>query len=89
MTVIIINYASNMIKGDISKLLFMIEKNVYVGKISKRVRDELWERIKNKSTQKDNLIMLYEYKNEKGFKIKNISNGNKKMYLDEDITFVI
>lgn len=47
MVVIVLNDCPPKLRGDLSKWLFEINTGVYVGNISARVRDLLWERICN------------------------------------------
>ena len=45
MTVICLTNCPSKLRGDLSKWLIEINTGVYVGNVSARVRDELWERI--------------------------------------------
>ena len=45
MTVICLTNCPTKLRGDLSKWLIEINTGVYVGNISARVRDKLWERI--------------------------------------------
>ncbi len=45
MIVITLNVCPSALRGDLTKWLFEINTGVYVGNVSARVRDKLWERI--------------------------------------------
>ena len=45
MIVVVLSNCPAKLRGDLTKWMFEINTNVYVGQFSARVRDELWERI--------------------------------------------
>lgn len=45
MIVVVLSNCPARLRGDLSKWMFEINSNVYVGQFSARVRDELWDRI--------------------------------------------
>ncbi|MGI5878957.1 MAG: type I-E CRISPR-associated endoribonuclease Cas2e [Christensenellales bacterium] len=51
------------LRGDLTKWLQEISTGVYVGQVSARVRDEVWERIKD-NAQTGNATMVYSTNNE-------------------------
>lgn len=53
------------LRGDLSKWLQEISTGVYVGKVSKRVRDELWTRVKE-NIRTGRATMVYSTNNEQG-----------------------
>lgn len=54
------------LRGDLTKWLMEINTGVYVGKISARVRDELWKRICD-NVGSGRASMVFSAKNEQGF----------------------
>lgn len=54
------------LRGDLTKWLMEINTGVYVGKISARVRDELWKRICD-NVGSGRATMVFSAKNEQGF----------------------
>jgi CRISPR-associated protein Cas2 len=60
------------LRGDLTKWLFEINTGVFVGKVSARVREELWERIRD-NIRTGKATMVYNTNNEQGmdFKIHN------------------
>ena len=45
MLIIVLTDCPAKLRGDLSKWLFEINTGVYVGRVSARVREELWSRI--------------------------------------------
>lgn len=54
------------LKGDLSKWLSEVNTGVYVGRLSARVRDELWSRICN-SIRSGQATMVYSTNNDQGY----------------------
>ncbi|WP_182187828.1 type I-E CRISPR-associated endoribonuclease Cas2e [Pectinatus frisingensis] len=61
------------LRGDLTRWLFELDTNVYVGKVSSRVRDLLWERIV-KNLKSGIAVMAYSINNEQGFTFR--THGN-------------
>ncbi len=72
MVVVTLTSCPPRLRGDITKWLMEIHTGVYVGKISARVRDELWERICG-NIQNGTATMTYSAQNEQrlAFRIHN------------------
>ena len=71
MTIIITKNMSYKLKGEISKFLFEPRKGLFVGEISKRVRDLLWDKIiKEINENKESAILIYSSKLEQKFSIE-------------------
>ena len=69
MVVVTLTDCPPKLRGDMTKWLCEINTGVYVGKISSRVRDELWTRIcENLSNGK--ATMVYSANNEQGFRYR-------------------
>jgi CRISPR-associated protein Cas2 len=60
------------LRGDLTKWLLEVNTGVFVGRVSARVRDLLWERI-GKSIQNGKATMVYTARNEQrmDFKVHN------------------
>ena len=62
------------LRGDLTKWLLEINVGVFVGKISARVRNHLWERIK-KSAKTGRAVMVFPSVGEQGLDFKTIGSG--------------
>ena len=74
MIVISLSDCPPALRGDLSKWLLEITAGVYVGQVSARVRDELWERIE-KNIKHGRAAMVFDAANEQkmDFRIHNTS----------------
>ena len=70
MTVIILTSESNKTRGLLSHFMYEVHKNIFVGALSLRVRQQIEKEIiiKNKATA----CIIYDDTTETGFSIKNI-----------------
>lgn len=66
MVVICLTDCPAKVRGDLSKWLFEINTGVYVGKLSARVRDELWKRV-CQNVKQGRATMVYSADSEQGF----------------------
>lgn len=69
MIVLHVSNCPQKLRGDLSKWLFEVNIGVYVGKVSGKVRDELWKRICDNVSQ-GQATMVYTTNNEQGFEFK-------------------
>jgi CRISPR-associated protein Cas2 len=65
------------LKGDLSKWLTEVNVGVYIGKLSGRVRDELWERV-CKNVNQGQATLVYTTNNEQGFEFR-VHNTNWRL----------
>lgn len=72
MTVIVLSDCPPKLRGDLTKWLLEISTGVYVGKVSARVRDELWLRVCD-NLKSGRASMVYSTNNEQGmdFRVHN------------------
>ena len=66
MIVITLSCCPPSLRGDLTKWMFEIDTNVFVGRMSARIRDQLWERI-IKSCPDGRATMVYGVNNEQKF----------------------
>lgn len=69
------------VRGDLSKWLCELNTGVYVGKVSARVRDELWERICD-SIRSGRATMVYTVNNEQGYDFRTHNSTWQPVDLD-------
>ncbi|MFA7037315.1 MAG: type I-E CRISPR-associated endoribonuclease Cas2e [Methanosarcina sp.] len=73
MIVISLSNCPPSLRGDLTKWLFEISTNVFVGRMSGRVRDEIWDRIVS-SCKNGRAIMVFGASNEQRFDFR-VHNG--------------
>lgn len=71
MIVIALSTCPPKLRGDLSKWLFEISTGVYVGTVSKRVRENLWERVKVMIGD-GRAVLVYHAQTEQGLRFETI-----------------
>jgi len=69
MIVLTLTNCPNALRGDLTRWLFEVDTNIYVGKPSARVREKIWERVIKTATN-GRAVMVYPEKNEQGFNFR-------------------
>lgn len=67
--VLILSVCPTSLRGDVTKWLFMVETGVYVGAITSRVRDMLWDRVV-RSIGSGHAVMVSAARNEQHFDVR-------------------
>ena len=70
MTILIARAVTPCVRGEISKWLIEVDAGVFVGSVSARVREKLWERLFLKLGEKGAAILIYSAQNEQGYEIR-------------------
>ncbi len=73
MTVVVLEGAPPSLRGALTRWLLEIRPHVYVGTISARIRDRLWERAVN-ACKDGSVVMISSSRSEQGFDVR--SHGN-------------
>lgn len=81
MVVVTINKCPPALRGDITKWLFEVSTGVYLGKMSARVREGLWERIKA-AAPNGQATMVWSTKSEQGFAFRVHNSYWEPIYFD-------
>ena len=68
MVILIVSKAPASLRGRLTRWLLQMKAGVYVGTLSLRVRDRLWEKTKE-SLRGGWAVMLYPAKTEQGFAV--------------------
>lgn len=74
MTVVVLSLVPERLRGDLTRWLLEISPGVYVGVITSRVRDRLWNRILEHA-KSGRAIMVYPARNEQRFAFKVARHG--------------
>ncbi len=69
MVVLILEKVPIGLKGELSRWMIELKSGVFVGKVTARVRDLLWEKVK-KESQGNPGILLWSAQCEQGYKIE-------------------
>ena len=77
MVVYVLNNAPDNLRGELTKWIMEVKPWVFVGSISKIVRDKLWERIQQCFGISG--LMIYSFNNEQGFNIEMCGFGDRQV----------
>ena len=69
MVVMMLESVSPSLKGELSRWMLEVQSGVFVGKVSARVRDLLWEKC-TKNKKAGRCTQVYRTNNEQGFSIR-------------------
>ena len=86
-TVITLSKVPNSLRGDLSKWLQEVATGVYVGNLNTRVREKLWERVKDNLKDGEATISYY-HRNEIGYNFETI-NGIREVIDSEGLPLVL
>jgi CRISPR-associated protein Cas2 len=67
--VIILERVSVSLRGDLTRWMLELRPGVFVGKLTPRVRDQLWERVCAK-VRSGGAVLAHTAKNEQGFAVR-------------------
>lgn len=83
MIVISLVNAPTQLRGYLTRFLSEVQAGLFVGKVSARVRDLLWERANNDlSYNNGRAVIAYDMDNEQGYVIKYLGGGREVVDLD-------
>ena len=81
MVVVILTACPAGLRGHLTRWLLEVSAGVFVGRVSTRVRDELWERVQEMAKQ-GRALMVFQTEGEQGFTFK--SHGHHWEPIDSD-----
>ena len=81
MLVIVLENASDKLKGTLTRWMIEIKPGVYAGRLRAMVREKLWEMIEEYQPQ--GALMVYSMNNEQGYSIKMLGEP-KRSVIDLD-----
>jgi len=74
MQVLVLNSCPAGLRGDVSRWFMELAPGVYVGRVSARVRDQLWDRIVEAAGQ-GRALLIYPARNEQGYVVREHQYG--------------
>jgi len=82
MLVIVLENVPARLRGRLAVWLLEVRAGVYVGKVSRRVREMLWEQVA-KGLKDGNAVMVWKTNTESGFNLMTLG-PNRRIPLDHD-----
>ena len=87
MIVIIVERASASLRGQLTRWLLEVQAGVFVGKVTRRVREKLWEVVCGRNTKGGSLI-VYPARNEQGFVVETNGDPSREIFENEGLLLV-
>lgn len=87
MITIVISSCPPSLRGDLSKWLLEVDTGVYVGRVTARVKDMLWERVV-RSSDGGRAVIISTVRNEQHFEVE-VHNSNLKPVDFDGITLMM
>lgn len=82
MIVISVVNVSIQLRGYLTRFLSEIQAGLFIGDVSARVRDLLWERIEKEMSEDGRATIAYDMDNEQGYIVKYLGGNRKVIDLD-------
>lgn len=77
MVVLILTAVKPGLRGEITRWMIEPQAGVFVGNISARIRDKLWEKVE-REVKEGSAILLYSARTEQGFAVR--SHGDPRRF---------
>lgn len=87
MTIIIVERATPALRGQLTRWMLEVRAGVFVGTLSARVRDKLWE-LTCARNPKGGSLMIYRARNEQGFAIATHGDTSRSIFENEGLLLV-
>ena len=87
MTVIIVERATPGLRGQLTRWMLEVRAGVFVGKLSARVRDKLWELTCSRNP-KGGSLLIHHARNEQGFVVRSHGDTSRSIFDNEGLTLV-
>lgn len=84
---IIVERASASLRGQLTRWLLEVKAGVFVGTVSKRVREKLWEVVCGRNS-KGGSLMVYRARNEQGFILETDGDPSREIFENEGLLLV-
>ena len=77
MVVYILDNAPETLRGELCKWVLEVKAGVFVGKLSRVVREKLWDKISEENIR--GALMIYKINTEQGYKIDMLGEPNRSL----------
>lgn len=77
MVVIVLENASEKLRGLITRWLIETKPGVFVGSVSAIVREKLWEVVEEETPR--SALLIYSYNNEQGYRIEMLGEPRRSL----------
>ncbi len=87
MTVVVVECAPAGLRGHLTRWLLEVRAGVYVGRISSRVRDHVWETVTSK-LGKGSAVLIWTSQTEQGFAVRMAGDHARELFDSDGLTLV-
>lgn len=87
MTLIIVERATAALRGQLTRWMLEVQAGVFVGTLSARVREKLWELTKLR-IRKGGTLLVYRAQNEQGFVVESHGDTSRTVFENEGLLLV-
>jgi len=87
MIVMILEKVTSGLRGELTRWLIEPKSGVFVGQVSARVRDRLWEKC-NQRKRSGGVIQIWSSNTEQGFKIRMVGDTSRDLVEVEGLQLV-
>jgi CRISPR-associated protein Cas2 len=87
LTVIVLERAKPSLRGALTRWMLEVRAGVFVGSLSPRVRDKLWELICARNPEGGS-VMIARARNEQGFIIRTFGDPSRQVFDNEGLCLI-
>ena len=87
MTVVVLERAPERLRGALTRWFLELRTGVYVGTLSARVRDQLWELI-TEQIGAGGALMVHPVRSDQGFVVRSIGDPSREIFDIEGLILV-
>ena len=87
MVVLTLEKVSRSLRGELTRWLVELDTGVFVGRVSARVREHLWQRVVEKAGD-GRVAMAWHTNNEQGFKIRLFGHEDREIVVVDGVELV-
>jgi CRISPR-associated protein Cas2 len=87
MIVFLVENAQPSLRGVLSRWMLQLKPGVFVGKLSARVRDKLWEKVIH-SAKVRGALLIYQAPTEQGFEVRSYGQTDREPVEFEGLTLI-
>ncbi|MBZ0252702.1 MAG: type I-E CRISPR-associated endoribonuclease Cas2e [Candidatus Methylomirabilis sp.] len=78
MTVIVLERASVSLRGELTRWLLEVRAGVFVGRVSRRVRERLWTKVRERNPD-GGCLLIWTAPNEQGFRVETYGDTTRTL----------
>ena len=77
MVVLVVESATPALRGKLTRWFLEVHPGVFVGRVSRRVRDLLWEDVQKATRRRGSAVLAYPAPNEQGYAFETVGDPTR------------